>query len=202
MTRFAVILTVLLAGTGLPRAGEKAAGAVKDFVLTDAEGRKHTAAAWKDSKAVVLVFLGTECPVSNGYSPEYRRLAAAYGGKSVLFYGVHPDPDVTAEVAAKHAAEYRLPFAVLLDPTQGVAKQAGVTVVPEAVVLSPKGQVLYRGRIDDRYTPEGMRREEPKTRDLEVALRAVLAGKAPPVPQTRAYGCPLPQPIKPRNPRP
>jgi hypothetical protein len=114
----------------------------------------------------------------------------------VLFYGVHPDPDVTAELASKHAAEYRLPFAVLLDPTQGVARQAGVTVVPEAVVLSPKGQVLYRGRIDDLYTAEGKRREVPKTRDLDEALRAVLDGKAPPVAQTKAYGCPLPQPIK------
>src|SRR5262245_15324828 len=196
MKRLTAILTVLLAGTGLPRAGEKPAAAVKDFALPDAQGRKHTADAWKDRKAVVLVFLGTECPVSNGYSPEYRRLTAAYAGKGVLFYGVHPDPDVTAEVAARHAAEYRLPFPVLLDPTQGVAKQAGVRVVPEAVVLSPKGQVLYRGRIDDLYTPDGRRREEPKTRDLEEALRAVLAGKAPPVARTQAYGCPLPQPVK------
>lgn len=202
MKRLIALLTILLAGSGLPRAGEKPAAAVKDFALADAQGRKHTADAWKDRKAVVLVFLGTECPVSNGYSPEYRRLAAAFGGKGVLFYGIHPDPDVTAAVAAKHAAEYRLPFAVLLDPTQGVAKQTGVTVVPEAVVLSPKGQVLYRGRIDDLYTPEGKRREVPKTRDLEEALRAVLDGKAPPVAQTKAYGCPLPQPVKSGNPRP
>jgi peroxiredoxin len=202
MNRLAAMLTVLLAGAGLPRAGETPARAVKDFALLDAQGRKHTADAWKDRKAVVLVFLGTECPVSNGYAPEYRRLVEAYTGKGVLFHGVHPDPDVTAEAAAKHAAEYRLPWVVLLDPTQGVAKQAGVKVVPEAVVLSPKGQVLYRGRIDDLYTRDGKRREEPKTRDLEEALKAVLAGKAPPVAQTEAFGCPLPQPVKPRNDRP
>src|SRR5262245_42972187 len=202
MKRLVAILTALLAGTGVPRAGEKPAAAVKDFALPDAQGRKHTADAWKDRKAIVLIFLGTECPVSNGYSPEYRRLAEAYAGKGVLFYGVHPDPDVTAEIAGKHAAEYRLPWVVLLDPTQGVAKQAGVEVVPEAVVLSPKGQVLYRGRIDDLYTPDGQRREQAKTRDLDEALRAVLAGKPPPVAQTKAYGCPLPLPIKPRNPRP
>src|SRR5262245_29322583 len=202
MKRLAAILTVLLAGTGLPRAGEKPAGAVEDFALPDAHGRKHTADAWKDKKAVVLVFLGTECPVSNGYAPEYRRLVEAYAGKGVLFYGVHPDPDVTAGAAAKHAAEYRLPFPVLLAPTQGVPNKAGVKGVPEAVVLSPKGQLLYRGRIDDLYTPDGKRREEPKTRDLDEALKAVLAGKVPPVAQTEAFGCPLPQPVKPRNDRP
>jgi peroxiredoxin len=192
-----LLAQVLLAQSMVVRAGDAPLGVVKDFALADAKGRKHTAEEWKGRKAVVLLFLGTECPVSNGYAPEYRRLAETYADKGVLFYGVHPDPDVTAETAAKHAAEYRLPFLVLLDPTQGVAKQAGITVVPEAAVLSPRGQVLYRGRIDDLYTPDGKRREEPKTRDLENALKAVLAGKAPPVAQTKAYGCPLPQPVTP-----
>jgi peroxiredoxin len=191
-----VILTMVLASVAALDAGENSLGSVKHFKLSDAKGGKHTSDEWKDKKAIVLVFLGTECPVSNGYSPEYRRLVDTYASKGVLFYGVHPDPDVTAEIAAKHAADFRLTWPVLLDPTQGVAKQAGVRVVPEAVLLSPKGQVLYRGRIDDLYTPEGKRREEPKTRDLEEAVKAVLVGKAPPVAQTKAFGCPLPQPVK------
>lgn len=195
MQRLAVIL-VGFVGVGALRAD---AETVKEFALLDADGHQHTALAWKDRKAVVLIFLGTECPVSNGYSSEYRRLATTYAGKNVLFYGVHPDPDVTAAIATKHAAEFRLPFPVLLDPAQKVAGQARVKVVPEAVVLSPKGQVQYRGRIDDLYTPEGNRREEPKRRDLEEALKAVLAGKSPPVARTVAFGCPLPQPIKPKR---
>lgn len=197
MNQVAALLTLLFAGISLPGAGEKSADAVTDFALFDVQGRKHTAEAWKDRKAVVLLFLGAECPVSNGYSPEYRRLKETYAAKGVLFYGVHPDPDVSAEVAAKHAAEFRLNFPVLLDPTQRVAQQTGVKVVPEAVLLSPKGRVLYRGRIDDLYTADGKRREEPKTRDLDEALKAVLAGKSPPVARTVAFGCPLPQPVKP-----
>lgn len=199
MQRLAVILIGLVVVGGSPRADDKPADTVNQFILLDGEGRQHTADAWKDKKAVVLIFLGTECPVSNGYSSEYRRLATTYTGKNVLFYGIHPDPDVTAEIATKHAAEFRLPFPVLLDPAQNVARQARVKVVPEAVILSPKGQVQYRGRIDDLYTSEGNRREEPKRRDLEEALKAVLAGKAPAVAQTVAFGCPLPQPIKPKK---
>jgi hypothetical protein len=71
-------------------------------------------------------------------------------------------------------------------------------VVPEAVVLSPQGRILYRGRIDDRYTADGIRREVPTSRDLEAALTAVVAGKQPPVARTKAFGCPLPEPAKPR----
>jgi peroxiredoxin len=167
---------------------------VKDFALTDLEKRVHSPAEWKTKKAVVLFFLGTECPVSNGYAPEFIRLAKTFADQEVLFYGVHPDPDVTLDAAKKHAAEYRLDFRILLDPAQVLAKQTGVRVVPEAVLLSSAGQVRYRGRIDDRYAADGKRRDVPKTRDLEAALKAVLAGKALAIAETTAFGCPLPSP--------
>jgi peroxiredoxin len=189
---------IAIAGLFLAGTAAAAPPAVKDFSLPDAAGKKHTAEEWKGKKAVVLLFLGTECPVSNFYAPEYARLARAFADKGVLFYGVHPDPDVKAGDAAKHAAEYRIPFPVLLDPTQAATRQAGVAVVPSAVVLSPRGEILYRGRIDDRYTPEGVRREVPTTRDLENALRAVAEAKAVPVAETKAFGCPLPEPAKPK----
>ena len=172
---------------------------VRDFALADVKGHAHTAADWKDRKAVVLLFVATECPVSNYYTSEYVRLAKAFADKGVVFYGVHPDSDVTAADAARHADEYRLPFPVLLDPTHAVTVQTGVKVVPEAVVLSPAGRILYRGRIDDRYNASGVRREVVTTHDLENALAAVVAGKAPPVAERPAYGCPLPRPAKPKK---
>jgi peroxiredoxin len=172
--------------------------AIKDFSLKDVKGKKHTTAEWKGKKAVVLIFLGTDCPVSNFYAPEYGRLARAFADKGVLFYGIHADPDVTAADAARHADEYRLTFPVLLDPAHAVSRPAGVEVVPSAVLLAPDGKVLYCGRIDDRYTEDGVRREIPTKRDLEDAIEAVLAGKAPPVARTKPYGCPLPEPAKPK----
>ena len=51
-------------------------------------------------------------------------------------------------------------------------------------MVSPTGQVLYRGRIDDRYAGDGKRRDEPTTADLQGALDAVLAGEAPAAHQT------------------
>jgi peroxiredoxin len=180
------------AGPGLAAEGDAPSRAVQGFCLADVEGRKHGPAEWKGRKAVVLFFLGVECPVSNGYAAEMARLAGEYGPRGVLFWGLHPDPDVAKEAAARHAADYGLKFPILLDPAQDLARRVGVEVVPEAVVLSPEGRVLYRGRIDDRYALNGKRRDEPTTRDLTNALQAVLAGQAPPAAQTRAYGCPLP----------
>ena len=190
----ATLLVTTLVCCAMARADGPTAGSRRvDFALVDDRGRAHSAAEWKGSRAVVLVFLGLECPVSNGYAPEFTRIVEAYGSRGVAFYGIHADPDVTAEAARAHAAEYGLSFPILLDPTQGVARQAGVRVTPEAVVLDSEGQILYRGRIDDRYTPQGKRRPGPTTLDLRNALDATLVGLPPAPASAGAFGCRLPR---------
>jgi peroxiredoxin len=183
-------------------AGAAAIARVGGFALQDAHGGHHTAEEWANCKAVVLFFLATDCPVSNGYAPDMTRLAKKYAGQGVIVWGVHPDPDVTPEAAVKHAGEYSLPFPIVLDPQQRLARQAGVRVTPEAAVLSPTGAVLYCGRIDDRYSTGGKRRVEATTKDLEDALKSVLAGGTVAAPRTRGYGCPLPEPAEDRNRKP
>jgi peroxiredoxin len=182
----ALLTAVALAAGGDP-------GRVSDFDRIDTAGTRHTSAEWRGRSAVVLVFLGTDCPVSNGYAPELRRLAGVATRQGAAFYGVHSDPDVTAAQAAAHAREYGLDFPVLLDADQRLARQAGVTHMPHAVVLTPDGVIRYRGRIDDRYTAAGKRRDEPRVRDLEEALRAVAGGRPVAVAETKPFGCPLPR---------
>src|SRR5438552_1221067 len=123
-----------------------------------------------------------------------RRLAGRYGSRGIAFYGVHSRPDVSAEIAARHAAEFGLSFPVLLDPAQVVAGEAGVRRTPEAVVLAPDGQVLYGGQIDASFEPGDPRRRPTRPGELEAALAAVAADEMPVVTETRAYGCPLPSP--------
>ncbi len=165
-------------------------------VWTDCAGKEHRAADWKDAKAVVVFFLNTECPVANFYAPEMAALAKGAHDRGVIVLGVYPDPYVDAATGRKHGAEYRLGFPCLLDPKQTLAKSLGVVVTPEVAVLSPKGELLYRGRIDDRFNTSGKRRTEPTVRDLRDALEAVLAGKPVATPRTKAFGCPLPRPTE------
>jgi peroxiredoxin len=168
---------------------------VNDFAMADTKGKKHTQEEWKGKKAVVLLFLGVDCPVSNFYCPEYARLMKTFTPKKVVFYGIHPDPYVTNEEAVQHAKEFHLAFPIILDPRHQVTRQADIDIVPQAVVLSPEGRILYRGRIDDRYNADGIRREKPQSRDLENALKAIIAGNKPPVAQTQPFGCPIPPPL-------
>lgn len=140
-----------------------------------------------------LIFLGAECPVSNGYSPEYKRLFDEYQPKGVWFLGVHPDPDVDVTRASQHAKEYQLPFPIVLDPRQKLATSSGVTITPQVALLDAKGKVVWIGRIDDNWMPNGKKRTTVTQRDLRKALDALLEGKTPPPPTAAPYGCPLPE---------
>ncbi len=170
---------------------------VREFALRDSRGVLHTTAEWSGRKAVVLFFLGMHSPDSDGYAPEIERLRRLYGPRGVVFYGLLPEPDVTAGAAAQYAAEHGLSVPVLLDLAQVVAGEAGVRVTPEAVVLAADGQVIYRGRIDDRYLPDGRIRGVPRSRELASALEAAIADEMPVVTRGPSHGSPLPSPRSP-----
>jgi peroxiredoxin len=163
-----------------------------DFELLDAKGQKHTAREWKDARAVALFFIGAECPISNRYAPEINRLVADYSARGVVFYGVHSDPDISPATALRHARDYGFDFPALLDPAQTLAGKTGVILTPTAVILSPAGELLYRGRIDNRYLDFGKYRGAGVKPDLRIALEAVVDGKPVPEKFTKPVGCALP----------
>src|SRR3954471_5592550 len=89
-----------------------------DFHLNDANGKSHSAAEWKDKRAVVLLFLSTECPISNRYAPTINRLHHDYSSQGVAFYVVQSDPGLPAQDAKKHAMDFGLKMPVLMDAKQ------------------------------------------------------------------------------------
>lgn len=140
----------------------------------------------------VLLFVRTDCPITNRYAPELQRLAAEFKGRDVRFWLIYPDKTETPEGIRDHIAQYHFPGAPLRDPEHRLVRRAQATVAPEAAVFDAQAKLIYHGRIDDRYVDVGKARAAPRTHDLEDAIAAMLAGK--PVTQpagTRAVGCSL-----------
>ena len=158
--------------------------------VRDTKGARREPLADRGQKATVLVFVMHDCPIANSYAPELGRIAAEYSAKGVEFFVVYTAE--TPEQAAAHLAEYKLPFSGLCDSELKLAHFAGATVVPEAAVFSRTGELLYRGRIDDRAVRIGAVRPEPQRRDLRLALDAILAGRKVTPRFTKAVGCYLP----------
>jgi hypothetical protein len=197
----------------LPSSSTKAAS----IVLKDLAGASVQPLASAGRKATVFFFVMHECPVANGYAPEIARITSEYAAKGVRCFVVYVESDLSPEKARVHARDYgyksgpssvagadqRPPQAgappplrrvdALLDPQHQLVKAAGATISPEAAVLSPSGEVLYRGRIDDRVADFGKRRVEPTRRDLRLALDAILEGKPVQARLTKAVGCYIPE---------
>lgn len=143
------------------------------------------------AKARVLLFVRTDCPLTNRYAPELRRIADEFQPQGVEFWLVYPDHTDTAAHVKQQIAEYGLPGRWVFDPKQTFVRRAHVTTAPEAAVFDEKGSLLYHGRIDDRWVDFGKARPAATVHDLEDTLKAVLAGAPVPHAETRAIGCSL-----------
>lgn len=162
----------------------------REFV--DIAGVVHHPFDDPQARIVVLVFLVPDCPIANSYAPELNRLQADYESHGVRLFLVQVDKDLSLESAREHARQYRLQAPVVLDTRHEWVQKLGATVTPEVAVLSPAGELLYRGRIDDRYVALGKRRAQVTAHDLRRALDAILDGRKVAEPQTFAVGCPIP----------
>jgi hypothetical protein len=140
------------------------------------------------TKATVFVFISTECPISNRYAPEVRRLSESFGSRGIRFQLIYPNRSDTPQMIRDHLRSFGYNMGALRDSDHVLARFVHATVTPEAVVLSGT-RVVYRGRIDDRYVDVGLERPEPGERDLDNALTAVLAGRPVERPATEAVGC-------------
>ena len=145
--------------------------------------------AAKGKKAVVLLFIASDCPISNSYAPEINRICARYTREKIAFSLVYSDPDLSIAAAKKHAADYGFTCPFVLDPSRRLAHRVGATVTPEAAVFAPNGKILYRGRIDNLYIGFGQRRYGATKHDLRDALDAIVQGKPISSPRTPAIGC-------------
>jgi len=137
----------------------------------------------------VLIFVSIDCPVSNRYAPEIKRLYDQYSPQGVQFRLVYPNRiDSTAAIDA-HISAYAYPPIAERDPDHKLVKLTGATITPEAAVFDRNGKLVYLGRIDDRVVELGRERPAATRHDLRDALAAMLTGKPIKQQKTQAVGC-------------
>ena len=158
----------------------------------DLQGRALQRLAPPGTRAVVLYFAATDCPISNRYLPEIARLDGVFRQQGVLVLSVYPNSQDTREVVATHDRQFGATGQTLIDPQQRLVDLARARMTPEAAVLVPNGagwHVVYLGRIDDRYLSLGKERPSATRHDLEDAVRATLAHRPVPSPGGPPVGC-------------
>lgn len=191
-----VMVLSFFAGTAAFLSGSRSAAAaddvigrrITDFVLPDAIGNPVAFSDFRDARARVVVFLGTECPVGNSYVPDLVEFQKKYLDQSVKVLAVNAMLSDTTESIQKHIADYKIDFPVLIDARQTVADLFGVQRIPTAFILDRRGRVRYAGRFDDRVGI-GFQRDSARRSDVEEAVKEILADKEVSVAQTQVEGC-------------
>ncbi len=164
------------------------AAQVGNFTLQDYLGASHSFREWRDKRAVVVVFLGTECPLAQLYGSRLAELDAAFRPKGVAFVGIDSNQQDSLLEIGHYARVHKIEFPLLKDSAGKVADQFGATRTPEAFVLDGDGNVLYHGRIDDQFGV-GYQRQNEVQRELANAIDEILAGQPVSTPVTEPVGC-------------
>ena len=157
---------------------------IDNFTLEDYNGTKHSLTDYKEARAIVLMFIATQCPVSNSYNERMNAVQKDYTEKNVVFVGINSNVQESVEEIKRHSKEKGFEFTVLKDHKNVIADKLGATVTPEIYVLNSNLELLYHGRIDD-----ARRETNVSSQDLRRALDEILSGKSVTVTSTKAFGC-------------
>jgi thiol-disulfide isomerase/thioredoxin len=161
---------------------------VRNFTFKDIHYLPRSLDDLPKTRAFVLVFTTTTCPVVQRYLPVLRTLEKDYRGKGVAFLAIDAGADDSILAVATQAVQHEMEFPFVKDFDGSCVAALGVRRTPEVVVLDAERRLRYRGRIDDQYRLGGTR-AAPTRRDLVAALDAVLAGKDVAVAETPVDGC-------------
>ena len=158
--------------------------------MKNVDGKQLSIADIAGKAGTLVIFTCNHCPFAKDWEQRIVELANSYSARgigAVLINANNPDThpeDGYAEMQTRAKSRgMKVPYVV--DETSAVAKAFGASVTPEAFVFDKSGKLVYHGAIDDnRKQPDKV-----QARYLKDALDAVLAGKAPPVAETKSLGC-------------
>ncbi len=163
---------------------------IPEFELVDARTGQINRAADYRGRVLVIVFVGTSCPVGDLYMPRLHELALRYESRNVDFLGINSNESDSIEDVADFARRSGAVFPIVKDTDNRAADLLLAERTCEALVIDGQGRIRYRGAIDDQYGL-GKRRNRPVHQYLSDAIEAVLAGRRVSTDMTQVLGCPI-----------
>ena len=179
------------AAAAQPEVGAPAPG----FTGTTAKGETLSLDQYR-GKTVILEWTNHDCPyVRKHYGAEnMQALQKQTTAEGVVWLTVissapgtqgHLEGEAAIEEAASKGAA---PSAILLDPEGDIGRKYDARVTPHMYIVSPDGELVYKGGIDDKPTANKAD-IATATNYVKLALSELAAGKPVSNPSTRAYGC-------------
>jgi len=160
------------------------------FTLTSFDGKTINLADYR-GQTVVLEWFNFECPFSKYHYDKVSTmadLAKKYKSEGVVWLAINSTNHTTPEANKAFAAKYNLPYPILDDRPGTVGRAYGAKTTPHMFVISPQGQIVYEGAIDN--APLGkMQKGEELVNYVDKVLAALVANKDIGIRETKPYGC-------------
>jgi peroxiredoxin len=160
------------------------------FALPDVlTGKKVTLDQFTGKQALLVMFICKHCPYVLHVKPALIQLARDYADRSIGVISISSNDaqryqDDAPERLTEMAKE--LPFPLLYDETQEVAKAYRAACTPDFFLFDQERRLAYRGQLDESRPGSG----RPLTgRDLRAAIDAVLSGRQVDSNQRASIGC-------------
>jgi thiol-disulfide isomerase/thioredoxin len=156
--------------------------------VSDIHGSADELLAHGRGKVLVLIFVRTDCPISNRYAPLLQEMNKKYG-QQASFHLIFADRTESTEKIQHYLQDYKYQLPAIRDLDHALVRKTMAKATPEAAVFDAKGQLVYHGRIDNLYEHIGQSRHTATTHELADAIEAASKGISPPVSTTEAIGC-------------
>lgn len=169
-------VTAVLAGFHVnPATAEQ----ISDFGLLDQHGVFHQLSRYSLAPAVALYVHSVGDEASAAALPALNEMASRYREEGIVFMVLDPAAGRTRAEVLAAADGLSADIPVLIDSSQVVSLDLGVTSTGEAYLLDPAGwQIIFRGAL---VTGD-------EKRGLEATLKAILAGRTLAPEETRTDG--------------
>lgn len=137
----------------------------------------------------LFVFLSPECPLCKNYTTVLNKIANDFSVDSIAIIGVISGKTYSTNDVKKFKQEFSVNFQLVIDPVKKLTDYLQATITPEVVVINDKGQLVYRGAIDDWVTDLGKNKLRPEKEYLRLAVTQYINHQPVSIKKTRPKGC-------------
>ena len=161
-----------------------------DFTLKTPQGNSFSLSESLGEKGLLVAFLCNHCPYVKAITARFAEDTNELIANCINVLGVMSNdyrsypadaPDKMETFAA--AAGWSFPY--LVDEDQSVGKAFGAVCTPDFFGFNAKGELQYRGRLDDAR----MNDDPDRTRELVHAMLQIAQSGKGPKDQTPSMGC-------------
>ncbi|MFT2109541.1 thioredoxin family protein [Marinomonas sp. 2405UD68-3] len=161
-----------------------------DFTLKDAFGERFNLRDQLGEKGVLIAFICNHCPYVQRIGHRLAEDAALLMSEGINVLAImsndyHLIQSDSPENMKLFSEKYSFTFPYLIDENQSVGKQYGAICTPDFFGFNSKGELQYRGRLDDARMNESSERVP----ELVNAMRMIAETGNGPTQQTPSMGC-------------